>query len=88
MLTNQKGPPCIPRARRRCSVHRIPSAFVTIAIRPSWGRDGGGLGSDLGQVETEIFLKQGLDWWNRIELFQQNSLAREIVITGRAKRIL
>jgi hypothetical protein len=21
----------------------------------------------LGQVETEIFLKQGLEWWNRIE---------------------
>src|ERR1700694_4584618 len=36
-------------------------ASVTIAIRPSVGRDGGGYRSDLGQARTEIFLQMGLD---------------------------
>jgi hypothetical protein len=36
-------------------------ASVTIAIRPSVGRDGGGYRSDLGQVRTGIFLQRGLD---------------------------
>src|SRR5260370_41737288 len=36
-------------------------ASVTIAIRPSGGRDGGGYRFDLGQAGTEIFLKMGLD---------------------------
>jgi hypothetical protein len=34
---------------------------VTIAKRPSVGRDGGGYRGDLGQRETEIFLQRGLD---------------------------
>jgi hypothetical protein len=34
---------------------------VTIAIRPLCGWDGEGSSFDLGQAETEIFLKMGLD---------------------------
>ena len=34
---------------------------MTIAKRPSVGRDGEGYRSDLGQRETEIFLQMGLD---------------------------
>jgi len=37
------------------------SASVTIAIRPSVGRDGEGYRSDLGQAGMEIFLQPGLD---------------------------
>jgi hypothetical protein len=36
-------------------------AFVTIANRPSVGRDGGGYAGDLRQKGTEIFLQRGLD---------------------------
>src|SRR5713226_3134471 len=36
-------------------------ASVTIAIRPSGGRDGGGYRSDLGQSRRGKFLKMGLD---------------------------
>src|SRR6202043_2100793 len=36
-------------------------AAVTIACRPSVGRDGGGYRSDLGQERTGIFLREGLD---------------------------
>jgi hypothetical protein len=36
-------------------------ASVTIAIRPSGGRDGEGSRTDLGQAGTEIFLEMGLD---------------------------
>src|ERR1700738_4490756 len=36
-------------------------ASVTIAIRPSGGRDGEASKSDLGQTGTEIFLQMGLD---------------------------
>src|ERR1700731_684258 len=36
-------------------------ASVTIAIRPSVGRDGERYRSDLGQAETKIFLQPGLD---------------------------
>src|ERR1700682_2357521 len=46
-------------------------ASVTIAIRPSVGRDGGGYRSDLGQAGTEIFLQMGLDRANQIESFQE-----------------
>jgi hypothetical protein len=42
-------------------------AFVTIAIRPSRGRDGWGYRSDLGQAKTEIFLQLGLDAPNHVE---------------------
>src|SRR3982074_2008262 len=50
--------------------HRAPAAAtstashpasVTIAIRPSGGRDGEGSRTDLGQAGTEIFLEMGLD---------------------------
>jgi hypothetical protein len=37
----------------------------------SMGRDGEGARSDLGHVETGIFLQRGLDWWKQIESFQQ-----------------
>src|ERR1700737_2018624 len=46
-------------------------ASVTIAIRPSMGRDGGGYRSDLGQAGTEIFLQTGLDRANQIDPPQQ-----------------
>src|SRR5260370_7562731 len=36
-------------------------ASVTIAIRPSMRRDGGGYGSDFGKGGTEIFLKSSLN---------------------------
>src|ERR1700688_2385550 len=36
-------------------------ASVTIAIRPSVGRDGGGYRSDLVKRGTKIFLQMGLD---------------------------
>jgi hypothetical protein len=50
--------------------HRAPDAAastashpasMTIAIRPSGGRDGEGYRCDLGQAGTEIFLQMGLD---------------------------
>jgi hypothetical protein len=48
--------------RSAARVHRIPCpTSVTIAIRPSSGRDGGGYRSDLGQERTGIFLQPGLD---------------------------
>jgi hypothetical protein len=34
---------------------------VTIAKRPSVGRDGAAYGFDLGQARSEIFLQMGLD---------------------------
>src|SRR3954453_21442144 len=40
-------------------------AFVTIAIRPSVGRDGAGYRFDLGNSRTEIFSQRGLDWRNQ-----------------------
>jgi hypothetical protein len=38
-------------------------AAVTIACRPSVGRDGEGYSFDLGFGKTEIFLQMGLDRW-------------------------
>jgi hypothetical protein len=35
-------------------------AFVTIASRPSWGRDGNGYTPDLGALKIRIFLVGGL----------------------------
>jgi hypothetical protein len=49
-----------PRADAAASTASRP-ASVTIAIRPSWGRDGESSKADLGQAGTEIFLKMGLD---------------------------
>jgi hypothetical protein len=51
-----------PFVNQRCRVHRIPSpTSVTIAKRPSVGRDGWRYRSDLGQAGIEIFLQPGLD---------------------------
>jgi hypothetical protein len=59
-------------ALRRCRVHRIPCpTSVTIAKRPSVGRDGGGYRSDLGQAGTRIFFQTGLDRANQIDPVQQ-----------------
>jgi hypothetical protein len=44
---------------------------VTIASRPSGGRDSEGYECDLGKTESKKFLGLGLDWWNQIELLQQ-----------------
>jgi hypothetical protein len=46
-------------------------AFVTIAKRPSWGRDGEGYGCDLPQTRTGKFLERGLDRWNQVDWLQQ-----------------
>ena len=50
-------------------------ASVTIAIRPSGGRDGEGYRSDLGKEETGIFLQMGLDRANQIDPLQQITLS-------------
>jgi len=47
-------------------------ASVTIASRPSVGRDGNGYAGDLGQKGTEIFFDGGLDDPNQIELAWEN----------------
>src|SRR4051795_6961782 len=55
--------------RLTCCSSKAPSAsttsrpaFVTIAIRPSVGRDGAGYRFDLGKAGRGIFLRKGLDW--------------------------
>jgi hypothetical protein len=51
----QRTRPAIPSRAKRCRVHRIPCpTFVTIAKRPSVGRDGESSRIDLGGVGTEI----------------------------------
>jgi hypothetical protein len=47
--------PMLPRPPHPCPT------FVTIAKRPSVGRDGVGSRSDLGQARNGIFLREGLD---------------------------
>src|SRR3954462_8661390 len=54
--------------RLTCCSSKAPSAsiasrpaFVTIAIRPSVGRDGAGYRFDLGKAGRGIFLRKGLD---------------------------
>src|SRR6202022_2700134 len=60
--------PAIKLRARRCRVHRIPRpTSVTIAKRPSVGRDGEGYSFDLGQARTGIFLQMGLDGANQID---------------------
>ena len=60
--SRETRPAITSRAQRR-RVHRIPfPTSVTIAKRPSVGRDGRGYSSDLGQPGMEIFLRTGLDW--------------------------
>jgi hypothetical protein len=46
-------------------------ASVTIAKRPSVGRDGAKYGSDLGRRRRELFFEEGLDRWNRVDPAQQ-----------------
>ena len=46
-------------------------ASLTIRIRPSVGRDGGGYRFDLGQARSGIFLQTGLDRPNHIDRAQQ-----------------
>jgi hypothetical protein len=59
LTDNYARPAILSRARRQPRPsHPIPRS-VTIAIRPLSGRDGEGQGDDLGQMETEIFLKMG-----------------------------
>jgi hypothetical protein len=51
--------PFVKGARR--PPHPAPTS-VTIAKRPSWwARDGGAYGFDLGNVESHLFLREGLD---------------------------
>jgi len=61
-LTGLVDPPCHPLASpdAAASTASRPTS-VTIAKRPSEGRDGDGFRSDLGQAGTEIFLQRGLD---------------------------
>src|SRR5256714_12503609 len=54
--------------RLTCCSSKAPSAstasrpaFVTIAIRPSVGRDGAGYSFDLGRVRTNMFFTEVLD---------------------------
>src|SRR4030088_51305 len=49
------------RAQNAAASTASHPASVTIAIRPSVGRDAKSSRSDLGHVETEIFLQIGLD---------------------------
>src|SRR2546421_9267559 len=67
--------------RLTCRSSKAPSAstasrpaFVTIASRPSVGRDGAVYSFDLGQTRTELFLQMGVDRANQIESIQQMTL--------------
>ena len=55
--------------RRLRPPHPAPTS-VTIAKRPSAGRDGRRYGCDLGQVETKIFLQMGLDRRKQVDPVQ------------------
>src|SRR5947209_12177212 len=78
--------------RLTCCSSKAPSAstasrpaFVTIAIRPSVGRDGAGYRFDFGQTRTELFLQTGLDRANQIESIRQMALrahAKTLQISG------
>src|SRR5256886_3036667 len=48
-------------------------AFVTIASRPSVGRDGGVYNFDLGETAKGIFLQTGLDRANQIDPLEEFS---------------
>ena len=61
-LTGRIDPPCHPLTSPDAAASTASRpASVTIAIRPSVGRDGGGYRIDLGKTGTEIFLQRGLD---------------------------
>jgi hypothetical protein len=61
-LTGLIDPPCHPLASPDAAASTASRpASVTIAKRPSEGRDGEGYRSDLGQTGNEIFLQIGLD---------------------------
>jgi hypothetical protein len=57
-------------------------ASVTIAKRPSVGRDGGEYGSDLGRRRSGKFFQMGLDWANQIDLLQQIRFCAHALRTG------
>src|ERR1700722_2141149 len=60
-----------PRQKHRSRpLHPVPT-FVTIAKRPSVGRDGAEYGSYLGRLRSGKFFQTGLDWENQIDLLQQ-----------------
>ena len=72
------GPPCdhVSCLTLPASTASRP-AFVTIASRPSGGRDGGGYRSDLGKARREIFLRMGLDTRiNKLPVGQISCLGR------------
>jgi hypothetical protein len=61
-LTGLVDPPCHPLTSPDAAASTASRpASVTIAIRPSVGRNGNGYKSDLGKTRTEIFLQKGLD---------------------------
>ena len=71
--------------RLTCCSSKAPSAstasrpaFVTIASRPSVGRDGGVYKSDLGPARTEMFLQMGLDSPNQIDPVEQIPLCAQM----------
>jgi hypothetical protein len=55
---------------------------VTIASRPSLGRDGAGYNFDLGQARTELFFQMGVDRANHVDPLQQNSLLVKTPLCG------
>jgi hypothetical protein len=46
------------------------------------GRDGRDIGSDLGRVETGIFLLKGLDWPNQIDPAWEFSFVAQAKTSG------
>ena len=76
--------PALPSRREPNAAASTAShpASVTIAIRPSVGRDGGSSRSDLGQTETEIFFKMRLDRANHFDRSTEISL--RVMTRGRA----
>jgi hypothetical protein len=67
-----KGPALrLRRAPNAAASTTSRPASVTIAIRPSVGRDGEASKSDLGHAGTGIFLQIGLDRANQIDPLQQ-----------------
>jgi hypothetical protein len=67
--------PAIPFRADAAASTASPPAFVTIAIRPSYRERTGRTGSaDLPDGLSEIFLREGLDDPNQLEMFAKNRL--------------
>ena len=83
--------------RLTCCSSKAPSAstasrpaFVTIAIRPSVGRDGAGYRFDLGKAGRGIFLRKGLDRPSTdlpVGLHQRAGVQFRVAITSEAASI-